>query len=351
MRKWLIIAAVVLQVSVLAWMAAEREWVLRTGKPMFLRTAPIDPQDPMRGDYVRLTYEVATVPKALCRDGVMDWFSRHEDIYNARVRDRRVYASVRLRAEDLVEIVALSDRPPTEGLYLRGRAQAIHLSTLEVRFGVEALFMQQGKARKFEQTVQTEKAGVPLNVEVAVGANGLAVIKGYRWEPLGITLVVDRDAARPQGTAPVRSGIRGVTVELKNHGVTPQAVVMAAGQTLRLIPAQERSRTEDPSGWVWVGENGRSGKLADTTVKLLQPGESHHVHLDLTAPEWFVRKVDASGSGPPTSLQTLVNDWTASFRVEYVPPSAEDSTTLPHAELIRHVDLRSRRFGAMTGVD
>ena len=353
MRKWLIVAAVLVQVGVLGWMAAEREWVLRSGKPMFLRTAPIDPQDPMRGDYVRLTYEIATVPKSLCRDGVTEWFSRHEDIYNSRVRDRRVYASVRLKAEDLVEIVALSDRPPTEGLYLRGRAQAIHLSTLEIRFGVEALFMQQGKARQFEQTVQTEKAGVPLNVEVAVGANGLAVIKGYRWEPLGITLTVDRDrdAARPQGTAPVRTGIRGVTIELKNHGVTPQAVVIAEGQTLRLIPAQERSRTEDPSGWVWVGENSLSGKVLESAVKLLQPGESHRIHLDLTAPEWFVRKVDASGSGQPTSLQTLVNDWTASFRVEYVPPSAGDSAALPHAELIRHVDLRSRRFGAMTGVD
>jgi len=177
-RKWLIVAAVLVQVGVLGWMAAEREWVLRSGKPMFLRTAPIDPQDPMRGDYVRLTYEIATVPKSLCRDGVTEWFSRHEDIYNSRVRDRRVYASVRLKAEDLVEIVALSDRPPTEGLYLRGRAQAIHLSTLEIRFGVEALFMQQGKARQFEQTVQTEKAGVPLNVEVAVGTIRAGTVVG-----------------------------------------------------------------------------------------------------------------------------------------------------------------------------
>ena len=47
---WIVAA---LQIVLLAFMAGEREWVARTGTPVVLRTAPIDPRDPMRGDYVR----------------------------------------------------------------------------------------------------------------------------------------------------------------------------------------------------------------------------------------------------------------------------------------------------------
>ena len=50
MRKLLIVAAVAAQLLVLGWMAFEREWVVRTGRVVYLRTAPVDPQDPMRGD-------------------------------------------------------------------------------------------------------------------------------------------------------------------------------------------------------------------------------------------------------------------------------------------------------------
>ncbi|MEO6005869.1 MAG: GDYXXLXY domain-containing protein [Opitutus sp.] len=354
MKRLFVIAAVVAQIAVLAWMAGEREWVLRTGQKVYLRTAPIDPQDPMRGDYVLLNYDVATVPKSLCQGGVARWFSQREDIYNARVRDRRVYAPIRLNEEGVAEITGLSDEPPSTGIFLRGRAEAIYLSTLHVRFGVEAFFMQQGTARVFEQTVQTEKAGVPLNMEVAVGSNGLAVLKGYRWEPLGITLVPDpipRQAGANSMTPPTRPGLRGLTVELKNHGPTPQALVVRAGGTIRMIPAQERGRTEDPSGWVSVNEPDRSTKPTQDEVRVLQSGESYRVHLDLTDPKWFVRRVDSSAAGPPVAIETLVNDWTASFRIEYAPPALEECAGLTHAELIRHIPLRSRRFSAFGGAD
>lgn len=62
-----------LQVLVLAFMAGQREWIARTGQPVTLRTTPIDPNDPMRGAYVRLEYEISTVPPALCRGETAKW--------------------------------------------------------------------------------------------------------------------------------------------------------------------------------------------------------------------------------------------------------------------------------------
>ncbi len=355
MKKLIIIAVVVAQIGVLGWMAVEREWVLRTGRIVYLRTAPVDPKDPMRGDYVRLSYELATVPKKLCRDGILKWFDSKETIYNSKTRDRRVYAQIKLDEDGVAELVSLSDRVPTDGLFLRGRADAIYLSTLQVRFGVEAFFMQQGKARKFEDTMRGEKAGVPLNMEIAVSPSGLAVLKGYRSEPLGIIVTPDRiptETNADRRTPPPR-GLRGVTVELKNHGTTPLAIVdESATHSLRLVPSLPRWRLEDQSGWAWVGENRLSPKTAASEVKVLQPGESHRVHLDFTTREWFVRKIEPNKEeGPAVSLETLAGDWTASFRIEYAPPSKADCIGLPQAELIRHGKLPSRQFSASGGGD
>ena len=62
MKKSFVILAVILQLIVLAYMAGEREYVLRNGKVIHLRTAPIDPRDLFRGDYVRLNYEISRIP-------------------------------------------------------------------------------------------------------------------------------------------------------------------------------------------------------------------------------------------------------------------------------------------------
>ncbi|AVD70454.1 hypothetical protein CAY53_02335 [Desulfobulbus oralis] len=49
MRKAAIITAILVQVLVLAWMAGQREWILRTAPRIWLRTAPLDPRDLFRG--------------------------------------------------------------------------------------------------------------------------------------------------------------------------------------------------------------------------------------------------------------------------------------------------------------
>ena len=359
MKKVLVIACVVAQLAVLGYMAGEREWVLRSGKSVYLRTAPIDPRDPMRGDYVRLSYEISTIPKAFCRDGVLTWFDSNT-IYK-KARDRRVYAAVKLDDEGVAELVSLSDVPPEAGLYLRGRTNSISLNSIDVRFGVEALFMQQGKAKAFEDTARGEKSGVPLNVEVALGQDGLAVIKSHRWEPLGITLTLERDVPSPS-TAPAggavapqvpRSSLIGATVVLKNHGEKPLAIAASDdARFFRLIPSQDTSFGEEGSGWIGVRAEAPRAKPLANEIKILQPGETYQAHLDFRRPEWFVEKrIPNAAPGPATSLTTLTDDWMASFRVEYAPPSVEESNGLPDAGLIRHGRVRSRMFRPNGGGD
>ena len=66
MKTAAVVAAIVIQFAVLGWMAGQREWIVRTGPSVWLCTAPVDPRDPFRGDYVTLGYEISTIPAEKC---------------------------------------------------------------------------------------------------------------------------------------------------------------------------------------------------------------------------------------------------------------------------------------------
>lgn len=53
------------QTAILGYMIESRASVLRYGHEVLLKTAPIDPRDLLRGDYVVLTYEVSRISKTL----------------------------------------------------------------------------------------------------------------------------------------------------------------------------------------------------------------------------------------------------------------------------------------------
>ena len=356
MRRWLILAAIVAQLGVLAYMAAQREWVVRTGESVLVRTAPIDPEDPMRGEYARLRYEISSVPKALCRDGVATWFSEGL-VYSRDVRDRRVFALLERDETGVASLVGLTDREPTDGIFLRGRAQWLNGSSIEVRYGIEALFMEQGRALEFENQARYEKAGVPVNAEFAVGSGGLGVLRAYHWEPLGITIrVIRRDPAEsdvagdPVGR-PRRSGVIGAVVTLKNHSAEPVAIVdLPRHGSFRLVPAEVRS----DGSYVPAGRPAMPPEPTSRDIVLLEPGESREVRIDLTAPEWFVVKVAVDGDrGPnvPIALESLDQVWGAWFRIEYAPPSRASCAGLVHADKIRHARLRSSMFNPSGGID
>ena len=66
-RKLLLAAALlaVAQIAFLSWMIAGRAAILRDGQEVLLKVEPIDPRDFLRGDYVRLNYEIRDLPVTL----------------------------------------------------------------------------------------------------------------------------------------------------------------------------------------------------------------------------------------------------------------------------------------------
>lgn len=352
MRYRLAIAAVVLQLLVLGFMAGEREWILRHGRSVLLRMAPIDPNDPMRGDYARLDYEISHVPKHLW-EGELAKLSRPAAADFGRAAERRVYARLQATEGEVAELIGLTGEKPLEGLFIRGRTGAYFGQNLEVRYGIEALFMQQGSAKKLEELRASGRPGVPLDVEVAVSAGGTAVLKNYQWESLGITLAFERAPAPPRSEQNVRDSsprgqlVTAIKAELKNHGPQEVAIVdLPNAGSFRLIT---NDRWQE-SRYRWVGDARPAPAATTGEVIVLKPGETHVTRIDLLQPDWFVVNT-AAPDQKAIPLRDISDPWSASFRIEYAPPSKAASVQLPHADLILHRRLRSRGFNPTAGTD
>lgn len=51
----------IVQTAILGYMIEGRASILRSGTDVLLKTAPVDPRDLLRGDYVILTYDISTI--------------------------------------------------------------------------------------------------------------------------------------------------------------------------------------------------------------------------------------------------------------------------------------------------
>jgi uncharacterized membrane-anchored protein len=373
-RKWIILLVVAAQLAVLAFMAGEREWVARTGRTIWLRTAPLDPNDPMRGAYVRLRYDISSVSRELCRDGLATWMDERANASGtdwrvARrreqdLRDRPVYAVLRAGPHGIGELVALTDRQPATGLFVRGRIGWVSGDQLNVRYGVEALFLQQDKAKRLELEAarRGREDGVVLDAEVAVSPAGLSVLKGYRWEPLGITVTTETAPApaevvatppgkivvgeRPSGPNVERRtrAVTAVTVELKNRGDRPVAIAARDdGAYFRLVS----DRSWGNSRCRWAGADRPRPKPTAEDIRILKPGEGWKVRLDLTTPEWaLLFRTNEKNEERTLSIPALVDEQSQgwSFRIEYAPPSEAECAGLPGAAELWGRELRTRGF-------
>lgn len=323
MKKVLTGVAVAFQLLVLGFMAGEREWVLRNGETVYLRTQPVDPQDPFRGDYVRLDYEANHVPTNVAAPNLMgkdDRFSRGRKVYAVLARDEDGFGKV----------TQLTGEQPAGGLFLKGRTGYFYSGNpvVGVDYGIEAYFVQQGKGRVIEAGRVRGEVRVPLDMEIAVGHGGVAVLKTHRWCALGIGLKLENTTNRQ---------VRAATVTLVNVSSNTLAVVdpVSSGR-LRLEP--DSTRGWGPNAWEWVGKDRPILPPTEAMVVVLKPGEEKPVHVDLNQPEWFIRK-------PTVAAQSIgaVQDF-AGFRFVYQAPDKAACAKLPNPGLIWHGELRTQVF-------
>lgn len=336
MRKAFILAAVILQVGVLAYMAGEREHILTNGKVIHLRTAPIDPRDAFRGDYVHLNYEISRI-------GV-DKLKGAETGKEIKKSDK-IFVGLQEGPNGLYEFANAQLQEPKEGLYLTGRALYPHQglqpgSPIGISYGIEAYFVEQGTGVAIEEH-RGNRTGVqvPLEMEIAVSRTGQAVIKGYRWSPLGIGLQVLRSPTRnPQDQQTPPSAT--VRLTLANTSDQPLAIVDLPNHcsfSLEPVPwaKQQWTLAHNPCG---------PGPPTDTDIIILAPGQEKSVDIDFSSDRWLVMS-----DGKARQLGTL--DWSEQFRMIYRPPNDKDCLHLAQRGLIWHGYLASRVFHGRGQID
>ena len=311
-RRWLILA-VAAQLLVLAWMAGEREWIFRTGQVVHLRTAPIDPRDLFRGDFVRLQYDINSVRR-----------EQFEAVAAAPGQERRrhevVYTRLQPAGEGVYEAAGTSPTRPADGLFLRGRTEDSWRmgwrggGHLLVKYGIEQLFVEQGSGLAIEQRRGARDAlQVPMEVAVAVASSGTAVIRGYRWSRLGMKLeVLRRPAPRNRNAPPEGPLSPKLRITLANASDAPLRVADAAEHcAFHLVPIEWAPQPYPPASQACAG----AAQEARTIV--LEPGQAYSAELDLSEPRWHVL-----AAGKPAEIGALPG--LTQFRIEYRAPAAPE---------------------------
>ncbi len=122
---------ILLQVLLLVFIIGYREHWVATGERVLLQSAPVDPRDLFRGDYVTLSYDMTTID--LDRVGIRDDVRRNDPIY-----------AVLEKGEDGTYRMASATAAVPQGKrFVRGRVTHVN-----------------GKATRFEVALRTEGADV-----------------------------------------------------------------------------------------------------------------------------------------------------------------------------------------------
>ncbi len=327
MRKLWIVLAIFAQVAVLASMVYGRESVVLGADRIYLRTAPIDPRDPFRGDYVRLRYpmnNVSNVP--------MQWSSTK---YEPK-RGDRIYAVLHKPSGDVHEVKYLTNKLPENERFIRGRINTrggfsginnqFNLARTSAKFGIEQMFVQQGSGIEIENK-QGVRGGlqIPMEVEVALSDKGVAVLTDYRWGALAMELVflpAQLTNSNSSAEQAVRYDVNGrviatdttLTVEVKN--VSNEALVLnnpGADCGFSIVPTNVGNTTLRSSNQLC------SETLARHLITLA-PSQSYVLHVNLADPRWFVE----TDSEAAADIRTLDNR--GLYRIVYSPPLAAIET-------------------------
>lgn len=177
-----IVLLVAVEVAALAAMIADKQWTLNTGTPVVLQTEPVDPRSLFMGDYARLAYPIGRLrlDGETALGGDKD-FKRHDTVW------------VALKPEpDGAKVVSVHHRRSAIApglLALKGEVQnlndmewdrtinkTVRQRTLQVRYGIEQYYVQEGTGGQVERPRGGEKVSMLVAIDKRGKAGILAVL-------------------------------------------------------------------------------------------------------------------------------------------------------------------------------
>ena len=173
-----IILLVLIQVAALAAMIADKQWTLNTGTPVVLQTEPVDPRSLFMGDYARLAYSISRLrlDGEAALGGDKD-FARHDTVWVALQPDPEGAKAVSVHHERSAiapGLLALKGEMQyaSDNDWDRATNKSVKRRTLQVRYGIEQYYVQEGTGRQIERP----RGGEKVSMLVAIDARGKAGI-------------------------------------------------------------------------------------------------------------------------------------------------------------------------------
>ncbi len=286
MKKYWVYLAVAFQLLSVALIAVNREIILFNGEKVLIQTAPIDPRDIFRGDYVRLSYTFNKIQP--------DLFDSTLTGQNLK-KGQRVYLLLQTDAKQVATAVRLQADEPTEGLFLKGRVKYdwtyptertrhVLVNPVSVDFGIEKYFVQQGKGLEIEKTrglhdARRERFQRPMLIKASVASTGDAGLTGFEWGKLGYKTEIIQS---PDPKAPEDQASAVIKFTLKNLSDNPLSLPLKAGNcSFELRPA---GYDFDADKRLQTGRDHCETQTPQNII--LAKDATHAIEFDLNNPAW-----------------------------------------------------------------
>ena len=149
-KKKLFLFIAIFWLVIIVGFIAVKEYTLRTGEEVLLKTRPVDPRDLFRGDYVILNYVIGGVDVSDFEEG------------------DTVYVGLKVDENGFGDSTGAYKNPP-EGLFIKGTVKK-GFGGSNVEYGIESYFVPEGEGKVIERNRNLEG-------KVAIDKSGNAVLK------------------------------------------------------------------------------------------------------------------------------------------------------------------------------
>ncbi len=162
------------QIGVLGSMILGRAAILRDGREVVLQVLPVDPRDLLRGDYVRLDYNISSVPIELFEDAGTEGNLETDTVFvRLKPGDEDFWVPVAARFGNAPTAPVSGDEVDIKGAtFVRNLENAQFIA---VDYGIERFYLPEGEGRPIEVNLRERT----FRMTVAVSESGTAQIKAF----------------------------------------------------------------------------------------------------------------------------------------------------------------------------
>ena len=178
------IGVVLIQLFIPAQMIFDQEDILSNGTPYKFKTLPIDPNDPFRGKYITLSYDIDSY------ETDMTSWNRKENVYVYLERDSLGFAKIK-------SISKLPGDSKSDFVIAKSPWYSPYDSTLNFDYEFDRFYMEEFKAKPAEDLVRRREDSLKTHALVYV-KNGKGLVKDVFINDIPISKYIEQQQKNPR---------------------------------------------------------------------------------------------------------------------------------------------------------